>query len=59
MTVDFDPAAHVEHVRGDDVDLTAEQATKLGAEGYIAPPDSEEAAQAKRTPGTRSSEVAP
>lgn len=48
-----------EFVRGDDVELTADRATVLGAEGSIAPPDSEEAAEAKRSPGTRSADVRP
>lgn len=49
----------VELVRGDDAVLEEVEATRLGKAGAIAPFGSPEADEAKATPGTRSSDVAP
>ncbi len=50
-------ADHVEHVRGDGIELDAERATLLGNTGSIAAPDSPAAEAARATPGTRSTDV--
>lgn len=47
----------VEMVRGDDVVLEQEEATRLGNTGSIAPVASAAAEEAKATPGTRSVDV--
>ncbi len=60
LTADrYTDADEAEYVRGDDVALSADQATRMGLEAHIAPPDSAEAEEARRTPGTRSAEVRP
>ncbi len=46
-----------EHVRGDTLDLDAATATRLGAAGTIAPPGSDWAEEARRTPGARSADA--
>jgi hypothetical protein len=46
-----------EMVRGDDVVLEEDEATRLGNAGAIAPVASAEAEDAKATPGTRSGNV--
>jgi hypothetical protein len=49
----------VEHVREEDEELSEERASWLGSEGTIAPTDSEETEEVRRTPGTCSSAVIP
>ncbi len=46
-----------EHVRGETLTLDAQTATRLGTAGTIAPPDSDWAEEARRTPGTRSADA--
>jgi hypothetical protein len=46
-----------EMVRGDDVVLESDEATRLGNAGVIATPTSAKAEEAKATPGTRSADT--